>query len=372
METPARPVQQTERIQSLDILRGWAVFGMLIVNIGYFSSQPMERPEGANAVAAVAVQILVSGKFWTLFSVFFGYGFALQFGRAAARGQAFVSIYLRRMVVLLLFGLAHALLHPSEILHRYALIGFLMIPLRHASTRGLIAVGVASLLVPLALPTGGGEADAVTTTAVYTFGTLPQVLAFNALRFARDAFDVRVLAPFPYFLLGLGLARLRLLEDLPRYMGAIRRWRWVALLAGLGLQASPVLMALASEATRSLVVVVVTLLMSLGSGLLGLFYAAVLVLWTQTPSGLARLRPFAAVGRLALTNYLMQTVVVTTLLYGYGFGLYGHLGVVGGLPIALGIYAGQVVASNWWIRRFRFGPVEWVWRSLAYGWRQPL
>ena len=345
---------------------------MLVVNIGYFSTQGSVRPAGADAVAAVAVQFLASGKFWTLFSVLFGYGFALQFHRAAQRGQSFVAIYIRRMVILLLFGLAHSALHPSEILHRYALLGLLMIPLSRLSTRALLMVAGVAVLAPLGLPPAAGDVDPATTTAVYAFGTLPQVVAFNTMHLVRDAGDVRLLVPLPYFLLGFVLGRDRLLNHVSQHLTAIRRWRWMALALGLALQAAPVLMVLSSDETRSVMIGLVTVLMGLGSGLLGLFYASVVLLCSQTSSGGDRLRPFAAVGRLALTNYLMQTVVVTTLLYGYGFGLYGRLGVLAGLPVAVVIYAVQVVLSTWWLRRFRFGPAEWVWRSLAYGWRQPI
>ena len=117
---------------------------------------------------------------------------------------------------------------------------------------------------------------------------------------------------------------------------------------------------------------VVRLLLGLGSGLLGLFYASVIVLLAQTPRWARRLHPFAAAGRLALTNYLPQTVIVTTLVYAYGFGLYGRVGALLSVPIAFAVFGVQVVWSNWWVRRFRFGPAEWLWRTLTYGQPQPL
>ena len=374
MESHAGPVAATDRILSLDILRGWAVFGMLIVNMGYFSSQPLQRPEGADAVAAVLVQLLASGKFWTLFSILFGYGFALQMSRASARGDLFLPVYLRRLSVLFVIGLAHTLLHPFEIVHRYALLGFLLIPLRASSVRTLVVVGVVSLLLPIAVPgRSTAPSDAAAAVALYTEGSLLEVVAYNLQRFVAGAVDVRVLAPLPYFLLGFMFGRHRILEELSQHIGTIRRTRWWALGFGLGLQAAPLLMTLASSETgRRVMGALVSMLMGVGSGLLGLFYASVIVLWAERRSGARALRPFAAVGRMALTNYLLQTVLVTSVLYGYGLGWYGRVGVMAGLPLAAGIYAAQVVLSNWWMRRFRFGPVEWVWRSLAYGRPQPL
>ena len=114
------------------------------------------------------------------------------------------------------------------------------------------------------------------------------------------------------------------------------------------------------------------LFLGLGNGLLGLFYASVIVLLAQTPRWARRLDLFAAAGRLALTNYLLQTVIVTTLVYGYGSGLYGRVGTLLSVPIALAVFGVQVVWSNWWVRRFRFGPAEWLWRTLTYGQPQPL
>ncbi len=122
------------------------------------------------------------------------------------------------------------------------------------------------------------------------------------------------------------------------------------------------------ESVRS----VVPTLLDLGSAMVGLGYACVLLVLLDDARWRSRLSGLAAVGRMALTNYLLQTVVVTTLLYSYGAGLYGRLGIVSGLPPVALIFTGQVLLSRWWMVRFRFGPVEWLWRSVAYGRLQPL
>lgn len=113
-------------------------------------------------------------------------------------------------------------------------------------------------------------------------------------------------------------------------------------------------------------------LLELGSAMLGLGYGCVILVLLNDARWRSRLTGLAAVGRMALTNYLLQTVVVTTLLYNYGAGLYGRLGIVSGLPLVALIFTGQVLLSRWWMVRFRFGPVEWLWRSVAYGRLQPL
>jgi uncharacterized protein len=97
-----------------------------------------------------------------------------------------------------------------------------------------------------------------------------------------------------------------------------------------------------------------------------------LILLAQRPSWQTRLAPLASVGQMAITNYLLQTVICTTLFYGYGFGLYGTIGGAGGILLTVLIYSMQIPMSVWWLKRFRFGPVEWLWRTLTYGQRQPM
>ena len=376
------PVPSDERILALDVLRGWAVFGMLVVNLGYFSRLALEPPAGTDAVAAALIQVLASGKFWTLFSVLFGLGFAMQMDRAAARGARFAPVYARRLLVLLLFGLTHAVLHPLEILHRYALLGFLFLPLRRASTRTLVVVGLIGLLVPPIVQGVGalGAADTSVTpelaqqrradaVRVYSEGSLLELMTHNVRRFRREAVDIRMLAPFPYFLLGFYLGRRRFLETLASHLSLIRRARWWTLGLGIGIQAA-VLSVLSQW--PSVVPAMARPLLDVGNGMLGLFYACVIMLLVQRTGWSRRFGGLGTVGRLALTNYLVQTVLVTTLLYGYGAGLYGRLGVITRVPVALLIFMLQIFLSRWWIQRFRFGPVEWLWRSATYGRPQPL
>ena len=390
------PVRPAERIETLDVLRGWAVFGMLVVNMVYFSTEALGRPTGVDAVSAALIQILAADKFWTLFSILFGYGFALQMERAAARGAPFVGLYTRRLLVLMVLGLAHILLHPLEILHRYALVGFLLIPLRRASATALVVVAVVAVTLPAvgpgldavrtagrpagsesAAPPASGDAEperlqseAVT---VYSDGTLLELMAYNARRFTEVGADIRVVRPLPYFLLGLYLGRRRWLQDIGRRLPQVRRARWWTL--GLGI-ALPVLvvavMFVPSDLVRSVVTAALPETLALSGGLIGLFYASTIVLLGERPGWRNRLGRFAAVGRLALTNYLLQTVLVTTILYGYGLGLYGRVGAAAGLPMTLAIFMGQVWLSRWWLRRFRMGPVEWLWRSASYGRPQPM
>jgi uncharacterized protein len=110
----------------------------------------------------------------------------------------------------------------------------------------------------------------------------------------------------------------------------------------------------------------------IGAPALSLCYASGLVLLTQNERWYARLAPLAAVGRTALSNYLLQTLIATSIFYGYGLGLYGQIGPAFGILLTLAIFGLQIPLSNWWVERFRFGPAEWLWRTLTYGKLQPM
>jgi uncharacterized protein len=374
-------VPSSERAFALDVLRGWAVFGILVVNLSYFARQALPRA-GFDDMGALLFQVLTNGKFWTLFSMLFGLGFALQVNRAAASGSRFAPVYVRRLLILLLFGVLHALLHPREILHQYALAGFLLLPLRRASTRTLVVVGLVGLLIPPAVQGLGARSAEPPELArerqaakveVYSEGSLLELMTYNARRFRRETITVQLLYPFPYFLLGFYAGRRRFHETFARHLPHIRRARWWTLGLGLGLQAAVMGTAFLPPSvlppeSQPLQVTV----MNLGNAMLGLFYGCVILLLLERAEWTRRLGGLAAVGRLALTNYLLQTVVLTTLVYEYGAGLYGRLGFAPILPIALLIFLVQVVLSRWWLQRFRFGPMEWLWRSASYGRPQPL
>ena len=208
---------------------------------------------------------------------------------------------------------------------------------------------------------------------VFATGSLTAVVSHNTRRFARVALDVRALGPLPYFVLGFYLGRRRILETLADHIATVRRARWPLLAAGVLVQAVAIgAMVAASPAARPVVGSLLPSAVRLGGGLVGLFYASVIILVAQRVGWDRRLAPFAAVGRLALTSYLLQTVVVTTLLYGYGFGLYGQIREAACLVLLVVIYVANVALATWWLRRFRMGPVEWLWRCASYGRWQPL
>jgi uncharacterized protein len=396
------PVAPASRIVEVDMVRGFALFGVLLVNMYGFGADSIAWSSPIDRLAFALMRVFFELKSWTLFSMLFGFGFALQLQRADARGFRILPAYLRRLAVLFALGAAHALLYDGDILMLYAELGLGLFVVRRLPTRGLLLVAVGLMLVfPLArLASTGGrpggmekiESVAVARarleqaqrTHVYATGSLAEVAADNASAIPADPLeDVNSpesgLAVFAMFLLGLSIGRSGVLRDIPAHVAPIARVRAWGLTFGLAAMAAErILAATAGYAVYRAhqagpgVQLAGDLLLAFGTTALALGYAAMLVLAAQTPRGRAALAPLAGVGRLTLTVYLTQTLIFSTLFYGYGFGQAFRLGPVGVTACAVMIFGAQVVACQWWSRRFRFGPMEWMWRSLTYLKWQPL
>jgi uncharacterized protein len=332
----------------------------------------------------------------------FGFGFALQLQRADAGGFRVLPMTLRRLAVLFVVGAAHALLYDGDILMLYAELGLGLLLARHLPTRGLLVFAVGLLLLfPLArlastesrpaaveaiesVGKARDQLEQAQRTHVYATGSLAEVAADNASAIPADPLEdfdspESGLAVFAMFLLGLCIGRSGVLRSIPGHTTRIARVRTWGLV--LGLAAMVVVQVLAASAGYAVfrpqragpgVQLAGELLIAFGTPALALGYGATLVLAAQTRRGRTALTPLAGVGRLALTVYLTQTLMFSTLFYGYGFGQAFRLGPVWVTVWAVTLFGAQVVACRWWSRRFRFGPVEWMWRSLTYLEWQPL
>ena len=387
--TLSAPAAPGERLVAIDVLRGVALLGILLVNMLAFSG-----PFGGNVVAlsywqggadlAVewAIMVFAEGVFYTMFSFLFGLGFGLQLSRAEARGENATPRFRRRLLVLLGFGLVHLLLiWFGDILTHYALIGLLLLAFRNALPRTLWrwALGILALstLIYLALGPLAAQQLAATDPAglvqLYRDGNGAQILGERL----ELGFSIILSTPFLIpsllwlFLLGLATSKLTLFENLAAHAGLLRRARAIALPVALVCKALFGWLLLARPGSGF------TLALSTGLGgpALGIAYLTSLALLLSDPTWLARLRPLAAAGRMALSNYLAQSLVATLFFFGYGLGFYGRLGPATTILFTVGLFALQVVVSNLWLARFRFGLAEWLWRSLTYGraqpWRRP-
>lgn len=409
------PVSARERIQLIDVLRGFALFGVLLANMAWLSGEELVLTEARAASLPTAaidhyakylINFFVDGKANTIFAFLFGLGFAVQLIRAEERGVSILSIYARRLFLLLLFGVAHMLLlWYGDILHLYALMGSVLILFRRRSGKTLLTAGVILMVVPFALlfslPWVFSLCMGVPDAAERAAELAAEIQAREARLavFAGGSYLAVVRAHWRYnleeyitsgvmfalalyalgrFLLGYYVGRRRLLHESHLHLPLFRRLLAWGLVFGVVGNAIFVWVSVAMDAKTaneaSLWAVGAAWIIMLGIPAMSLFYLSAIVLLFQRPRWQRRLLRLAPVGRMALTNYLMQTVFHLFIFYGYGLGL-GLIGRVGTslcIPLSLAIFGLQILYSRWWLARFRFGPAEWLWRTLTYGARQPM
>jgi len=395
----AAPTANQERISELDIIRGFALFGVFWINltdhIGFAAAS-----EHASVLATAPVDgvirflssWLMHGKALALFSMLFGFGFAVFYDRAIARGDDATRLYLRRLTILLAIGLAHiSLLWFGDVLHQYAMAGFLLLLTRRwpawfvlvlGTTLALVLMPVVGTLAPLFY--APEPAPWVATWA--EAHQLRWAVLRNSDYAAYVATNVRTVwiefyaVPLGYFIIAFIFGRFLLggwiyrqgwLQDPAAHAAGFRRWAPILLVGGLLLSGQRPFLDLAGLSDGALDRPT-RFLQEAGTVLLALGYAGGLVLLCRSPAWHRRLAGLGAIGQMALTNYLMQSLVYMFVLYGFGLGLIVYLGATLALAIALLFFAFQMLFSRWWLARYRFGPLEWLWRSGTYARWQPL
>lgn len=401
------PTLANERIQIIDVLRGWALFGILMVNMEFFSYpvgymfQNHQWPDRADWVADALMKILAQGKFYTLFSFLFGLGFSIIMLRGEQRGVKATGFAFRRFLVLLGIGLVHALLiWMGDILVVYSLMGFVMLWLFRNRKPKTLLIWAFTLLVGPMLFMGLGVAaakfspeaakqmheDGAKNKAKFEKMT-QDALAQYPSRDWRQVQDIRMrewgsmwtwaLFWFPgvlaMFLIGLYAGKRDLLRNAAEHKGLFKKVLWFGVLFGLPASvASFWLMQGADMAVPTPKMWAAMSLSAFANPALGFAYASIFVLLSLNEKVRSKLAPMAALGRMALTNYLTQSIVMTLIFYGYGLGLYAKYGPAVLLPMVPVFWLLQIPISMWWLKRFQFGPAEWLWRSLTYGKAQPM
>lgn len=387
----------TDRLPLIDALRGFALAGVLLVNLGGFSlyyfmddaGRAALPTAGFDAWARLIVQILVQDKALTLFSLLFGLGIAMQVERAEATGAGIQPV-VRRLLVLLGIGLIHAhLFWWGDILTIYAAMAFALLSVRRLSDAALLIGALLLGLLWFVL------APVVNAVMPDDFPEQAQVYAhtFDVFRHAGIADTLRqniavthwmwweMWSVFPFvlarFMLGYWAGRKRLLQDPASHRGLLR-----GILIGGGLIGISSVVAIewieSMRLTESLLhgsrldEFGLRLLRRVGPLGMGVAYAAGFALLFLRPEWRRWLRLLAPAGRMALSNYLMQTLVCIWLFYGIGLGIGPSAGFVARLSVWAMLFGLQMAFSAWWLARFRLGPMEWVWRSIADGRRAPM
>ncbi|WP_232223889.1 DUF418 domain-containing protein [Anoxybacteroides tepidamans] len=384
------PISEKERIQVIDVIRGFAILGIFLVNMpdfnspimylkpGSWSSEPLDR------WTEIFIDIFAQASFYTLFSFLFGFGAMIFRERALMKGYSASWLFARRLIVLFLIGCVHAfLIWHGDILISYALTGAIFLLFYNAHERYLLIGAAVFLLVPntvisllLLIPILIGEGD---SAHFYN-----ERLADEALQHYRDGtfsdiFWQRwhdwvyvnggaetiyiVISLLPMFLLGAYAAKKQWFTAVEANEKILKRISVFAFVIGIIFKLLPYW----SEKNVFTEYVQHTF----GGPATAIFYAVTMALLSKNSLWNKLFSPLAAVGRMSLTNYLFQSIVCTVLFYSYGLGLYGSVRPFYGLLLTIAIYGLQLALSTIWLSHYRMGPLEWIWRTLTYGQKQP-
>ncbi len=397
----AAPVQPAERISEIDIVRGIALFGILMVNMAFFKTpvmmdrMPSVYAPGLDQASAWLIQLLFTGKFYAIFSFLFGLGFYIFMERTLDKGLELVPLYRRRLLVLLVIGAVHLfLIWSGDILFTYALTGFILLAFRSKNEqqvkRWIMGLFIATLVLQglFGFVLGFGEVMAgeqynqmmdemiSVAVAVYSTGSYSELLSYrliNEVPYIIVSLFVWIPAVLAFFLCGLYAGRRGIFKDLkgnrPLFVkicavgfpvGALFLFLYILFETAIW----PV-----GTAAKSALLMMTNYLASL---FIFPAYVSLILLSLQTDRCRRILAPIAAAGRMALTNYLTQTLILVTLFYGFGFGLFYQVSLAQGVLMTIALYLIQVCWSNLWFKKFKYGPLEWLWRGLTYKKFEPL
>ncbi len=386
------PTPPVARIAAIDIIRGFTIAGIVFANIlwisGFLELSAAQRAPmmvgWGDGTLLFAIRVFIFGKFYFAFAFLFGVGFTLQLERAETRGQDFNAYFVRRMLVLFVIGCAHALLiWWGDILRFYALLGLALLVFRSLHGVRLIGAIALCLVLPVALEAGslflwsGAHPPNFATlrgTAELKFfqtASFQDWFLYNLRQIVDHAFqqiwEGRVFQILGMFLTGMWIARHGIFREPRSYRPLLLRGAIVGLTIGiLGNLAKSALRYGDYGLSFEVEAMLTELLYLVAVPALCAGYLASLVLLCSSPAWSKRLGFLGYLGRISLTNYVSQNLICALLFRSYFLNLYGQLTLSALAFAAISIITMQVVFSRWWLAHFRFGPLEWLWRSLTY------
>jgi uncharacterized protein len=373
------------RVVSIDRMRGFSLLGIFLVNMisfhsPYFYIDPETWWAGnTNLLTYQFIDLFIQASFYPLFSMLFGYGLVILRERTIAKGLSFNPLALRRLSILLLIGIIHAfLIWPGDILITYAVCGFVFLLFIGLSAKRLLIAGLGLYIVPnilLLLMLGaassidGGEGfsmydaqAAEQTITIYQNGSFAEVTHHRVTEWYKNnnlfGLFLYLITILPLFMVGAGAAKLRLFENVRDKRRKLAAAAAVLATLGLLIKAIPYMYGktLMTDYAQDV----------FGGAMVAMAYALIIALISELKRFDRLFYPLEAAGRISISNYLFQSIVSTLIFYSYGLGYYGELSIFSGTMLALGVYVVQLGLSSWWVKRFYYGPVEWLWRSGTY------
>ncbi|MFF2752221.1 DUF418 domain-containing protein [Psychrobacillus sp. NPDC058041] len=381
-----RPTELKERVFSIDVMRGFALLGIFIVNmlffhspILYFNPYTWFHMRG-DFETYKWIDIFVQGSVYPLFSMLFGYGLSMQFMKTQERGTSFKKLAVRRLSVLLLIGCVHAfLIWAGDILITYALAGFVLLLMIRLKPNWLFLISAVLFFIPNGLlhsllffmskfdPNSvilyAGIQQIESSVAAYSHGSWGDIFGQRLndwLYMTQNGAFILVMlfTIVPFLLIGAAAAKVKLIERVKELKVFWIVTILISLIVGTVIKWIPYI----SEAN----IFTVSVQDTFGGPLQAIGYAGILALVCTIPVMQKLLSPFAKAGRMSMTIYLMQSIIATTIFYSYGFGLYGKIDIQTGTWMAIGIFVLQLVFAEMWFIKFKQGPVEALWRKLTY------
>lgn len=374
------PLPEKNRTIAIDVLRGFALIGILLVNMPTFHSPFLYLdsstywPSMMDQFFSGIVDLFAQSNFYPLFAFLFGYGAMIIAERSQMKGIYFPTFFARRLTILLVIGCIHAfLIWNGDILITYAITGFFFILVYQFSGKMLLHIGIAIYCIPVLLTTFSpmqsqehfGENSKAIQTSIQTYknGSILEILKQRVTDWIYMNVEMSAvilgIGVIGLMLLGAAFAKQRWLVDVDKHKRLLIGLLITGLLLGFGAR-------IASSFYMDNLFLM-NMQEQFSGAFIALFYMMVIVLSAQTQVGQKLLKPLANVGRLSMSNYLLQSIAMTFIFYSYGLGLYGSISYTVGFVLVFGFFIIQILVSKWWVTRFQYGPVEYIWRWATYG-----
>jgi len=403
------PVTAIERAVILDVLRGFAILGIFLDNVfgfsgyGFFSMQQREALPTfySDAFLSIFELAFVHGKFYSIFSLLFGIGFSISLMRNKENEKNQSTVFYRRLFILLIIGASHLYFFwGGDILLLYALVGFILPLFRNCSNKTVLIWAIALIASPILIDcfkvifnvhTGSFLNDIA--SAIDKKTGLPTDESFSsflfkegsgwkewriwqasswAYRYAYIIESNRIPKVLGMFLFGFYVGRKMIYAQLETKILLLKKLKKWGFIIGIPISIAMAFFEIDGKEIPSVVGLADTVLYAVSVVPLCFAYVATICLFWVKTGGENKLKYLAPVGRMALSNYLLQTLLGIGIFYGLGIGLGGKVGPTIFFPIVIVIYFLQILFSNWWFIHFNYGPVEWVWRQLTYLKKLPL
>lgn len=395
---------QHERVQILDILRGIALLGIILANYPVISLWVFQGPPVWETMPTATIDmplgffhfIFIDGKFYTLFSLLFGIGFSVILLNAQKRNENGLVVFYRRLFILLLAGIFHSFfIWVGDILLLYALVGMLLPLFRNVADKKLLLIAAILILCPIlvdslrvvsndtvhfAAPISKVQSamEARINITDENFGTwlmdhrtYSELFKFNTAEFfMRWSMLLNSNRPFKVlgiFILGLYVGRKGIYARLEENRSLLKKIRFRGFIIGIPVSVGYAFAEIMGPRLPDPNGLLNTTAYAFSVVPLSLAYTSTICLWYLKNKDNSILRLFTAPGRMALTNYLLQSIIGISIFYGIGFGLGAKTGLAYVMLIAIGVYSLQVIYSHLWLSYFNYGPLEWIWRMLTYG-----